>query len=225
MPQAALKRQYDVVMVAAWWRMKRHRVLFRALAKLKPRNLRTALIGYPMDMTVEDIRRQMRAHGIEDQCDVFESISPERVAQIVADAKVAVLLSKQEGNAKAPYEALFCDTPVILYRHNLGIRTTTINEQTGLLADDDELPEAIQYVIDHPQQFHPRDWALANSGYRNSTNVVNAALKELAVNRREPWTKDIVPKVNRPNLRYKHETDRITMEPAYDEFRTYIYDI
>jgi glycosyltransferase involved in cell wall biosynthesis len=215
-------RQYDVVMVASWLSIKRHQDLLRALAKLKPRKLRTALIGYPMDLTLEDIRRLMRRYGVEDQCETFESLPPERVADIVADSKVSVLLSKQEGNPKAPYEALFCNTPIILHRQNLGIRRSTINEKTGLWADNTDLAEAISYIIDNPSRFRPREWALANSGYRRATRQISDALREMAVACGEPWTQNILPKVNRPNLRYLSRADQSAMQPSYEHIRKYL---
>jgi len=215
-------RTYDIVMVAAWWSTKRHYVLFRALARLRPRRLRVALIGYPMDLTGEDIRRLMRRYGVEDQCESFESIPAECVAEIVADSKVAILLSKQEGNPKAPYEALFCDTPIILHRHNRGLRQSTVNEQTGLWADDRELPAAINHILDHRGEFRPREWALAHSGYRHATRQLNEALKDMAVARGEPWTRDIVPKTNRPNLRYAHDDDRMGMQTAYEDIKRFL---
>ena len=35
--------------------------------------------------------------------------------------------------------------------------------------------------------------------------------------------RDIVPKVNRPHLRYKYETDRLAMEPAYEDLAKYLH--
>ncbi len=215
-------RRYDVVMVASWLSIKRHVDLFRALAKLRSRKLRTALIGYPMDLTLDDIRRSMRKFGVEDQCETFESIRPERVAEIVADSKVAILFSKQEGNPKAPYEALFCDTPIILHRQNLGLRRSTINGQTGLWADETDLADAISCIISNPSDFRPRKWALAHSGYRRATQQINDALREMALARGEPWTRDIVPKTNRPNLRYLNEADRAAMQPSHEQIKRYL---
>jgi glycosyltransferase involved in cell wall biosynthesis len=214
-PQANQARDFDLVMVAAWSKLKRHHVLFRALARLKPRRINVALVGYTYDRDAAWIREQMRSFGVEDRCTLFESIPPEQVADILARSKAALLLSKLEGTNKGVYEALFCDTPIIVYRHHVGLNMDHVNAQTGMLADDGELPEVISEILEKRERFSPRQWALAHTGYQHSWLVVNDALRAIAQERREPWTRDIVLKVNRPNLRYKYEADRLAMEPAF----------
>jgi len=215
-------RKYDVVMVASWSQIKRHDILFQSLAHIMPRRLRAALVGYNLDLTIKDIKSLARKYGVADQCDFYESIPSDEVARIVADSKVALHLSKKEGTNKATYEALFCNTPLIVYRHNVGFPMSSINNDTGMLADDSELPAALTWMVDHYREFNPRRWALANTGYRRATQTLNDALRDLAVSRRRTWSRDIVPKVNRPNLRYKHDEDRIAMEPAYQELLRYL---
>ena len=211
------ERQYDVVMVAAWLRIKRHGTLFQAIKALHPRKLRVALIGYPMDLTAAEVRKEMRRFGVEKQCDLFENLAPPEVARIVGRSKVAVHLTKQEGTNKATYEALCCNTPLIVYRHNLGFPMSSINERTGLLAADNELADAIAWAVDHYLEFQPRAWALEHTGYLRATRTLNDCLRDAALRRREPWTQDIVARVNLVNPRYKFESDRLAMEPAYSQ--------
>jgi glycosyltransferase involved in cell wall biosynthesis len=216
-------REFDLVMVASWARMRRHRVLFRALARLRPRlRPRVALVGYPEERTQDDLRAEMRRIGVEDQFTVFERIPPERVARVVASSKAALLLSKFEGSNKGIHEALFCDAPVIVYRHHVGMNMSYINPETGVLADDGELPGVIEWVLGNRGRFRPRGWAMDHTGYARSTVVLNDALRAAALARGEPWTRDIVPKVNRPNLRYKSDADRGAMAPAFDELSRYL---
>src|SRR5262249_41717579 len=70
----AVDREFDLVMVASWARMRRHEVLFRALARLKPRRFRAALVGYPEQRSQDDLRAAMRRYGVEDQFTVHERI-------------------------------------------------------------------------------------------------------------------------------------------------------
>lgn len=220
----ASEKVYDVVMVASWLRLKRHEVLFKSLRELKNRgkNLRVALIGYPMDMKKEDIVRIAKKYGVDTFCDIYEQIPPPEVARIVSSAKVALHLSKYEGTNRASYEALLCNVPLIVYKHNVGFRNNYINEYTGLFADDNELADAMEYVFANEDVFSPREWILQCSGHINSTHKLNEALKEIALEMGEPWTIDIVTKKNGPNFLYAHEEDRIAMKNSYYKLRKHL---
>lgn len=195
---------YDVVMVAAWDPLKRHEVFFRAAARVKRDRgpLRFALIGYDMGWTREPIERLLRQYDLENEATIYEDIPHAEVARIVSDSKASLLLSQREGASRAIYESMFCNTPIIVYRHQCGVNLDHVNPDTGLLADDDELAGAIQRVLDHPEAFHPREWAMENAGYSNATDKINEALAEMASGRGCPWTRDIAAKKNAPNLRY-----------------------
>jgi glycosyltransferase involved in cell wall biosynthesis len=204
-PAEGRERTYDLVMVSAWDPIKRHEDLFEALARLRmtmTRALRVALIGYPAAWTRADIERLMRTYAVDDCCTVYENVSHAEVARIVSDARAYVLLSRREGANRALYEALFCDTPVVVYRHHRGVNVEAITAEQGALFDRGELEQAILRVLEHPSEMHPRAWALANTGYLNSTRALNSQLRALAHARGLPWTRDIVAKKMAPQLRY-----------------------
>ena len=197
--------EFDVVMVAAWDPLKRHELLFRALARLKQERdkpLRLALIGYPLGWTREPVENLLRRYDLTNDCTIFEKIPHADVARVVSESKVSLLLSRQEGSNRSVYESMFCGTPVIVYGDHRGINLDHVNEHSGLLADDNELADAIAKIVNHPEAFDPRGWALKNIGYENATKGVNEALKQSAQRRGLPWTRDIVAKRNAPNLRY-----------------------
>jgi glycosyltransferase involved in cell wall biosynthesis len=197
--------KYDVVMVSAWDPLKRHEVFFRAAARRKQdgeRALRFALIGYQMGWTREAIEKLLRQYDLERDCDTYELIPHEQVARIVADSKVSLLLSRREGANRAIYESLFCGTPIIVYRHQCGVNLDHVNGRTGLLADDHELGGAIGHVLEHREEFDPRQWALENAGYRNATKTINATLRQMSARRGLSWTEDIVAKKSTPEARY-----------------------
>ena len=197
--------QFDAVMVAAWDPLKRHELLFQALAQLKQergRALRLALIGYPLGWTRDPIEDLLKRYALTEDCTIFENIPHAEVSRIVSESRVSLLLSRQEGSNRSVYESMFCGTPVIVYRRHRGINLDHVNKQTGLLAEENQLADAIGRVIDHPDSFDPRGWALANVGYENATWKVNQALKQMAETRGSIWTRDIVAKRNAPNLRY-----------------------
>ena len=115
---------------------------------------------------------------------------------------MSVLLSRQEGSNRAVYESLFTGTPVVVYAQHKGINLEHVNARTGVLAEDDRLADALLDVIDHPDRFDPRGFALEHLGYPNAARGISTALQDLARRTGRPWTRDIVAKRNAPNLRY-----------------------
>jgi glycosyltransferase involved in cell wall biosynthesis len=211
------ERRFDVVVVSSWSPWKRHRDLFRAAAELKRRGveLKIALVGYPLVWDQQRIIRLLDEHGLRQQCTIFDSIPQPEVAKIVGDSEAYVLLSRREGANRALYEALFCDTPVVVYAGHRGVDTEMVRSGVGALFESDGLGDAILRVLTNQAAFRPLEWARANSGYANSTAALNAILKEKAARRGLPWTRDLVPKKNAPEVRYAHDADRERMEPEY----------
>jgi glycosyltransferase involved in cell wall biosynthesis len=215
---AHAERKFDVVVVSSWSPWKRHEDLFRAAAKLKRSGttLQIALIGYPLGWTQEKIVQLIRRYELQEQCTLFESISPAEVARVVGDSRAYVLLSRREGANKALYEAIFCDTPVVVYEKHRGVNTDMVREGVGTLYQDGRLHEALLRILQHGADFTPKAWAESYSGYRNATDAVNTALRNLSERRGLPWTRDIGAKRNAPDIMYAspRETDRFEGEYA-----------
>lgn len=217
--------KYDVAMVSAWDPLKRHEVFFRAAARRKQngeRTLRFALIGYQMGWTREPIEKLLRQYGLERDCEIYEMIPHAQVARIVADSKVSLLLSQREGANRGIYESMFCGTPIIVYRQQCGVNLDHVNRRTGLLADDGELGAAIDYALEHPAEFDPRQWALEHAGYRNATQTINAALRQMSERRGLAWTKDIVAKKSAPELRYAEAGLYRQFAAEYESLRDFL---
>lgn len=217
---------YDIVMVASWSRLKRHAEVFKALGRLQEMGLRPtiALVGCADDLTRSDIEAAARRCGVLPQCRFFERIPHEEVARIVGRSSVAIHFSRAEGTNRASYEAWLCNTPLIVYRHNIGFRLAYVNEHTGLLADERELPRAIEHVLRNRHAFSPRQWILARSGYRVATRTLNEALRDIARATNEPWTRDIVEKKNVPGFAYANDRIRLEMESEYDRLDAFLVE-
>ena len=217
-------RSYDIVAVSAWSAIKRHEDLFRAAALLKAagRPPQIALIGYPLDWTQEKIRQLARKYGVHQLCTIYEAVPQSVVANIVGDSRLYVLMSHREGANKALYEALWCDTPVAVFQNHRGVNTDIVRGEVGTLYDMDGLAAAIMRVLDHPGQFHPRQWAERNTGYANSTTALNATLKELSDARGLPWTQDIAEKINTPEMIYAKPLDIERFGVEYESLREFL---
>lgn len=216
-------RTWDVAMIASWKRLKRHAVLFKALGELRSQGhrLSAVFVGTKGDLTLTDLREMARANGVLDQCTFFEAIPHERVAEVLARSKISVLLSKQEGASKAIYESMFADTHILVPRGHLGVNREHMAE-VGHLFSDSELPELLLRLCRADGSPGSRDWALAHTGARHSTRVLNARLAKLAERSGEPWTTDLAPKMNDPGLFYLEPGRYREFEDHYRRLERYL---
>jgi glycosyltransferase involved in cell wall biosynthesis len=217
-PPAEVDKPYDLVMVANWGRHKRHATLFKALGQICDRSVRVLLIGFPWaGRSADNIRAEASAAcGPNVTVEVIEKLPQAELARYVTRSKVFVFLSKKEGDNKALVEAMFANVPAIVYRHSVGGARSRINELTGVLADDDDLPATIRFMLDHYRDFAPRRWAMDNTGSRAATRILDAALREVARGQGEPYEQSIVEKTNAPNLAYHDPHDRVRFAGDYE---------
>jgi len=209
--------EFDVAMIARWGPLKRHHALFTALNKLRPNTLKTVLVGYPHEWDTERMQRMIDRAGLSDSVSIRERLTPQGVADVLRKSKVSISVSLHEGAVRALTESLFCDTPVIVNKHNVGVNQSLIVKETGRFSTDEELHKTLCWVIENRNQFSPRNWALANTGANITSAKLNSVVKDMALAKGEPWTKDLAGKANRPNLDYLDEQERINLEDGYLE--------
>ena len=215
-------RRFDVAMVAAWSPWKRHVALFRAMRALRRRGrrLKAALVGYPWDWKRAKVERIARSHGVADDCTFFESIPHAEVARLLADSKVSLFLSGDEGSPKALLESMLCGAAPIVFSGNRGIDLDRIREPVGRLAGDDDLPDVICDVVDRHAEFDPRSWALEHTGFENATRILNETLEGLSPR----WSRDIAPKKNAPHLRYAEPGRYRDFARDYDDLAEFLIE-
>lgn len=203
--QARAAKEYDLVMVANWAKHKNHRKLFKALQDVKHRPISLLLIGVDWGgRTDKDIVSEMNEYALSHvTLEIKKNIPAREVADCLEKSKAFLLLSEKEGSNRAIVEALFSDVPAILYENFIGGARGKINEQTGVLSSFEDLHEKIDYMLENYRRFTPRAWALAQTGSNNATRKLNGLLRSIAESKGEPWTVDIVEKVNNPNFSYK----------------------
>ncbi len=211
-------KQFDFVMVASWSPVKRHTVLFWALAQAGLAQSRIALIGYPWEgRTRTDIEKAARRAGLVNVT-IFERIPRAQVAEVISNSSVGVMLTRREGANRGIYECLFCDVPVVVPSYNRGVNKAHINEATGILAaDDDALPNALVSALSGRSRFHPRAWVTANTGYVNANKALDDALRGSAARAGESYSQGIAPIRSSPAARYVHEADRLRLQGQYVE--------
>jgi glycosyltransferase involved in cell wall biosynthesis len=209
-------------MVGNWGKGKRHASLFQAVAQMeiKPR---IALIGYPLfGRTQQDVMAEASRSGVLHLCTFYEKIPPEKVAQILSQSKINVLLSLAEGANRGIYEGMFCGNVIVVFEKIKGVNLHNINPQTGYLATDKNLPMVLTSAIKNFYKFDTRKWALANIGYINSTQKLNNILKDKTITSGCSWGSDIVPKKNVPNLRYTSGNDRLAFQNEFKNLAKFL---
>lgn len=201
-PYLDMPKDYDILVNANWAPWKRHHVLFEALSGAS-RQYKVALIGGALDgATVERMHRLANYYGVAGQVDTFEKVPFERVMSIVARARCSLLLSLKEGANRALPESMFCNVPVLALKRNVGGVAKNIVPETGLVIDDGQLLEAIDFLVSAPACLKPRQWATENISCVVSTAKLNSQLREIALAQGENWSEDIAIRCNSPESRY-----------------------
>jgi glycosyltransferase involved in cell wall biosynthesis len=218
-PAQATRRDIDVIMIAAWGDIKRHARFFRTLARLRTRGrrLKVALVGYRQDRTLEDIAEQARYFGVADQVELFERISQEQIASLLARSRVHVLWSRRECANRAIIEAMLANVPVLV-REGLtfGYKYPYINESTGRFVCEHDLGEAILHVLDGSNQYAPRDWVLQNMTCHTAASIVEERLRTAALQLGEQWSEGLVLRSSSLDTqRYWNSADRKRFEADY----------
>ncbi len=216
-----IEKDADIIMVASWANFKRHYKFFRILKNMRKRGkvLRTILVGYPIERSLDEIREQASFFGIEDQIEFYEWLSPEEVNLQMNRAKVNLVWSRYEGNNRVLLEGMFAGVPFILREgFNYGYKYPFVNNQTGLYANERNLAHIVSYILTHTEKFKSREWALKNMSYERAVDILHASIRRVALSLGERFDGNISPKVNELHgMRYATE------EGPYKYKRDYEY--
>ncbi len=225
-PLPGIKKDIDVVMLASWATFKRHHRFFAALSQLKKQGhaLRCLLIGYPVNLTLADIRGLAAYYGIEDQVECREWLGSAEVNEQLNRARVNIVWSRKEGVNRAIIEGMFAGVPCMLRQgFNYGHEYFYVNKETGCFAGERELPERLLWMVRHHAEFQPRDWVLAHMSCQRATAILEECVRAHAVSAGENWTRGLAVKVGHLNgMQYWDPADKGRFESDYDFLRSKI---
>lgn len=197
-PDEKVDKIYDLIMVSAWAKYKRHSEIFDILmtSKKAGKKYRLCLVGYPGDLTKEILIKEAEEKKIIDQIKIYECVDSKTVASLLRQSKIQVLWSKREGFNRAIIEGMLAGVPVILREgFNYGYRYEYINKNTGVYASKTCLVEKIEYVLNNYSQFKPREWVLENMSCSLATNKLNEMIKNICLCNKQNFTEPIVAKI------------------------------
>lgn len=209
---------YDIVMLAHFDPVKRHWLFFDALRKL-PRSMRVLLMGVPLGgRSDKDLREEARSFGVADRFDLLVRPSRAEVMAGLAQGRISLVFSRQEGACIAVTESLFANTPVGLFRNARIGSKAFINDKTGMLFERRGLARQLQQFVEKADRFTPRPWAMENVSCHISRQVLNEILRETANKTDAEWTRDLLPIRKDLVPSYLSSADEEAMRSCYDDF-------
>ncbi|MDN5865161.1 MAG: glycosyltransferase [Gammaproteobacteria bacterium] len=216
-PRPRSQRSIDILMMAHFTGWKRHWLLFEAL-KHMPRNMNVVLLGRATRLE-RDIREEAKAFGVRQDLTVVSGLDIDEVAAYECNAKVSVSLSKREGSCVGVTESMFADTPVVMMQDaHIGARAH-INSSTGRIARRGELHRVLSEMLEDPSKYNPRAWACENISARQSSQRLNAILRDHSLKAGKPWTQDIAALCWRYVPRYLDNEDAARLRPGIERMR------
>lgn len=183
----SLTKKYDSVYIANTNPVKRVRRYLEAIRRIVSSG-RTDYVGCLVCASwggaQELIAKLVDSYKLKENIVLKFSLSRDQVIECLNQSKVNILLSFKEGSNRSLFEAIFCDTPVICIRENVGVNKSYINEFTGLLIADVQLEDSLLWMKDHYEIYRPRDWAIQNIDPKITTNklvsLINSRIPVLA---------------------------------------------
>jgi len=214
------QRDFDLIMVANFGKVKRHHALFRAVRRMRSRP-RVLLIGQDQDgRTADTIQGMARHYGVFDRITLQTNATHAQVAQGLCRSRASVILSRREGSCVVVAESLFADTPAALLQGAEIGSSAFLNPQTGRFLDDGILARELDDFIDTSDRYTPRKWALDNIACTRSTRLLNDAIKQQQLAAGQEWTQDLAGLNWCPDPRLLLAEDRRRLQGAYDEMKT-----
>jgi len=220
-PVPFAEKTIDIVMLAGFGIYKRHFALFQALRDLPP-TVKVVLVGQEVQgRTAQTLMEEARLYGVQDRFEVRENISDEALTRTLAQAKISLILSNQEGSCVAVVEAMAAGTPVGLYQDAIIGSGAFINQHTGRFFQREGLGAQLRDFLAAAESYHPRQWMIENGvGCHQGSATLNQALRDAALQAGEEWTRDIVVHHLRPDPILLRPEDRAALEPEYEDIRS-----
>jgi hypothetical protein len=203
------RKEYDLVFNGTYDDMprKRHELMLELLQHQLLIDKRSLFLGRGREENVEQFKSLVSRVGLEDRVTVMANILRQDVPSQLARCIMGVHLSLNENGCRSLYEYFRSDLPCVISSSMPGTHLDIFNAQTGLAVTDNELPEAISFVLTHRDRFAPRRWFLENSGSLKSSQKLNRFLKQLFKKLGYQWQTDIVPLLSGGPNRYANPSD------------------
>ena len=203
------RKEYDLVFNGTYDDMprKRHELMLELLQHQHLMEKKALFLGRGREENVDHFKDLVSRAGLEDRVTVMANILRQDVPRQLGRCKMGVHLSLNENGCRSLYEYFRSDLPCVISSSMPGTHLDIMNAQTGMAVTDNELPEAISFVLTRRDRFAPRRWFLENSGSSRSSQKLNQFLKQLFKKLGYQWHVDIVPLISGGPNRYANPSD------------------
>ena len=208
------RKEYDLVFNGTYDDIprKRHELMLELLQHQLLMDKKALFLGTGHEKNVNHFKHLVSRAGLEGRATVMANVLRRDIPNQLGRCKMGVHLSLNENGCRSLYEYFRSDLPCVISSSMPGTHLDIFNAQTGLAVTDNELPEAIAFVLTHRDRFAPRRWFLENSGSSRSSQKLNRFLKQLFEKLGYGWQDDIVPLLSGGPNRYANPSD-------YERFR------
>ncbi|MBU2979199.1 glycosyltransferase [Alteromonas sp. C1M14] len=187
------QKDIDLLVIANYGSFKRHIALFKALAELD-HPIKVTLIGQDEPgRCIKHIKREAALYGVKD---MINFAGPQRYDQIVdylARSKTSAIFSKREGSCVVVVESMAANVPVAVFKDAAIGSKEFINDQTGILLENNNVGAQLAQFVAQAHAFSPRQWLIDNEiTYTGSVKYLNTALKSWHETNHKPWSRDIL---------------------------------
>lgn len=144
------------------------------------------------------LRGLVESFKLEKNLTLLIELKRPQVIEVLNQSKVNILLSLKEGSNRSLFEALFCGVPIILASENIGVNKSYVNENTGLLLDNNAIENGLLWMKDNHHRYDTRTWALANI----APDATTAKLARIINTNFDEEFTDLLIKTNSPEVCY-----------------------
>jgi glycosyltransferase involved in cell wall biosynthesis len=197
-PAKGCKKDIDIIVISSWTYFKRHYRIFDALRQLKQSrpHLKVALVGYNVEMTLDDIKALASYYNVDDLLEYHEKIPPTEVGALLKRSKINLLWSRFEGLNRSIIEGMFSDVPCIIRKgFNYGMKYPYINDKTGIWSEEKALASNIKSMLENYQNYAPRDYVMQHHTCFIATQILTDTINAFCTNESESVDK-LAVKVN-----------------------------
>lgn len=222
-PSHTTPKVYDSIYVANFNPIKRVDRYLRAVVRIskKRTHYRAALVCAGHGNSRHEILETVKWAASKADIHYLGGVKQSHLNELFNQSKVNVLVSLREGANKGLAEGLLAGTPALLISECVCGNYRHITPETGLVSRDADLEETLIWFSDHYAQFHPRTWAETHISTEASTRALSSKLREIEAAEGRIWTRDLMPKVNQPELAYLNPDDNWLLEKRVPLLQTF----
>lgn len=197
-------KKYDAVYIANFNPIKRVERFIKAVSRIQKErpSFHAALVLASHGDKKNEIKNFIKYFENKVNIDYLPPISQSQLNILFNRSKVNMLISLREGSNKGLAEGLFSGTPALLIEENAGGNHVHMNSFTGRVVKDSELESAMIWLADNYDKLSPDSWVLDNMSPQISAAKLSDVLKKHELKQGRNWERNLVPKVNSPELSY-----------------------